>query len=228
MTTKIEIPQSTPIVEKIEITKLPEKLQKKALIFDKDKSNYIETKNNNGINEMALLEPFAKAMGLDLDKYKTSVYENKSTDGTVRTVTVEKSENYQRVDEMITNERKNRFDYEYKTDHYAFGKIYGSNSEVSHGTTNIVTTSTYSNHQNLTNGKYNLTVMTEYSEIIDDRTYPAKTKSSTKQVFELNGKPVQAKPIGKGRYEVSDEKGNVSYISHDGVKLKPEYVRSNP
>ena len=49
MTTKIEIPQSTPIVEKIEITKLPEKLQKKALIFDKDKSNYIETKNNNGI-----------------------------------------------------------------------------------------------------------------------------------------------------------------------------------
>lgn len=50
----------------------------------------------------------------------------------------------------------------------------------------------------------------------------------TKTTFSLNGKPVQAKPIGKGRYEVTDEKGNVSYISHDGVKLKPEYVRSNP
>lgn len=50
----------------------------------------------------------------------------------------------------------------------------------------------------------------------------------TKTTFTLNGKPVQAKPIGKGRYEVTDKKGNVSYISHDGVKLKPEYVRSNP
>ena len=51
---------------------------------------------------------------------------------------------------------------------------------------------------------------------------------SDKTTFTLNGKPVQAKPSGKGRYEVTDEKGNVSYISHDGVKLKPEYVRNNP
>ena len=44
--------------------------------------------------------------------------------------------------------------------------------------------------------------------------------------FTLNGKRVQAKDIGKVRYEITDENGNVSYISHDGYKLKPEYVIS--
>jgi len=44
----------------------------------------------------------------------------------------------------------------------------------------------------------------------------------------LNGKRVQAKPISKGRYEITDKKGNIFYISHDGVKLKPEHVRNNP
>ena len=57
---------------------------------------------------------------------------------------------------------------------------------------------------------------------------PSKFFKAKYFIYTLNGKPVQAKPIGKGRYEVTDEKGNISYISHDGVKLKPEYVRNNP
>ena len=44
----------------------------------------------------------------------------------------------------------------------------------------------------------------------------------------LNGVPVNAKRIGKGRWEVTDGKGKVFYISHDGQNLKPEYVRKNP
>ena len=72
----------------------------------------------------------------------------------------------------------------------------------------------------------------EYSDLRDEQSPAPYIKPSNsrlnKTTYTLNGKPVQAKPIGKGRYEVTDEKGNVSYISHDGVKLKPEYVRNNP
>ena len=52
-----------------------------------------------------------------------------------------------------------------------------------------------------------------------------ESKTKVNSEYLLNGKPVKAKPIGKGRYEVTTEKGNVYYISHDGVNLKPEYVR---
>lgn len=63
-------------------------------------------------------------------------------------------------------------------------------------------------------------------EIIDpSRIYNPKTVVTT---YTLNGAKVQAKPIGKGQYEIINKDGNVSYISHDGFKLKPEYVRNNP
>ena len=86
------------------------------------------------------------------------------------------------------------------------------------------------------NNKYALQIRSEndseYSDLRDEQSPAPYIKPSNsrlnKTTYTLNGKPVQAKPIGKGRYEVTDEKGNVSYISHDGVKLKPEYVRNNP
>ena len=91
---------------------------------------------------------------------------------------------------------------------------------------------TYYEYKPLTNGKNNLEQVNEYNskgyvvgtELIER---PDNLKVS-KTAYTLNGKPVQAKPIGKGRYEVTTEKGNIYYISHDGVNLKPEYVRNNP
>ena len=59
-----------------------------------------------------------------------------------------------------------------------------------------------------------------------------KTAEKQKPVGEIkylyNGEPVQAKSIGKGRYEITLQDGSVEYIAHDGTELKPEYVRNNP
>lgn len=59
-----------------------------------------------------------------------------------------------------------------------------------------------------------------------------KTAKEQKPVGEIkylyNGEPVQAKSIGKGRYEITLQDGSVKYIAHDGTELKPEYVRNNP
>ena len=59
-----------------------------------------------------------------------------------------------------------------------------------------------------------------------------KTAEKQKPVGDIkylyNGEPVQAKSIGKGRYEITLQDGSVKYIAHDGKELKPEYVRSNP
>lgn len=76
----------------------------------------------------------------------------------------------------------------------------------------------------LVKGKNTLVATHCYSGTDED----VKKLSLTNTTYTLNGKKVQAKPIGKGRYEVTTEKGNIYYISHDGVNLKPEYVRKNP
>lgn len=76
----------------------------------------------------------------------------------------------------------------------------------------------------LVKGKNTLVATHCYSGTDED----VKKLSLTNTTYTLNGKKVQAKPIGKGRYEVTTEKGNIYYISHDGVNLKPEYVRNNP
>lgn len=59
-----------------------------------------------------------------------------------------------------------------------------------------------------------------------------KTAKKQKPVGEIkylyNGEPVQAKSIGKGRYEITLQDGSIKYIAHNGIKLKPEYVRNNP
>ena len=58
-----------------------------------------------------------------------------------------------------------------------------------------------------------------------------KTAKEQKPIGEIrylyNGEPVQAKSIGKGRYEITLQDGSVKYIAHDGKELKPEYVRNN-
>ena len=91
---------------------------------------------------------------------------------------------------------------------------------------------TYYEYKPLTKGKNSLELVNEYTnkgytvgEQLMKKPDNLEVSNST---YTLNGKPVQAKPIGRGRYEITDDKGNVFYISHDGVKLKPEYVRNNP
>ena len=89
---------------------------------------------------------------------------------------------------------------------------------------------------NLTSGKNKIQRKDTYKT---DLAFPDKDmtlaeavkKGKTEKVSSkttLNGIPANAKKIGKGRYEVTTEKGKVFYISHDGVNLKPEYVRKNP
>ena len=90
--------------------------------------------------------------------------------------------------------------------------------------------------QDLTKGKNNLQQNTRYRVNPQNAdlklTIAEAVKQGKKEKLEnyitLNGKYVQSKPIGKGRYEVTDKDGNIFYISHDGVKLDPEYVRQNP
>ncbi len=96
----------------------------------------------------------------------------------------------------------------------------------------------YSNnkYKKLTSGKNNLCEKETYKIFIKEsensrmnhsikEVLQGESKTKVNSEYLLNGKPVKAKPIGKGRYEVTTEKGNVYYISHDGVNLKPEYVR---
>ena len=92
-------------------------------------------------------------------------------------------------------------------------------------------------HRTLTKGKNTIVSHKKYNAKLPEnesgipynglQKMPIKTDLET-ETFTLNGKKVQAKPIGKGRYEVATEKGNIYYISHDGKILKPEYVRNNP
>lgn len=92
-------------------------------------------------------------------------------------------------------------------------------------------------HRTLTKGKNTIVSHKKYNAKLPEnesgipynglQKMPIKTDLET-ETFRLNGKKVQAKPIGKGRYEVATEKGNIYYISHDGKILKPEYVRNNP
>ncbi len=117
-------------------------------------------------------------------------------------------------------------------DNYKDGGIYSMNGKKIMGIHDTLTVT-----ENLTQGK-NVITKNDVYEL--DFEHPNKIKTTVKEAIKkakkqlvetymtLNGKKVQAKPIGKGRYEVTDETGNVFYISHDGVKLKPEYVRNNP
>lgn len=88
------------------------------------------------------------------------------------------------------------------------------------GKNTLVATHCYSGTDEIKNG-----ILIQSGDVIPN---DVKKLSLTNTTYTLNGKKVQAKPIGKGRYEVTTEKGNIYYISHDGVNLKPEYVRNNP
>ncbi|MBR4624299.1 MAG: hypothetical protein IKO56_02025 [Alphaproteobacteria bacterium] len=51
--------------------------------------------------------------------------------------------------------------------------------------------------------------------------------SITNTTYTLNGKPVRAKLTKNFQYEITDEKGNVSYLSFWGENLSAEQVRKN-
>lgn len=88
------------------------------------------------------------------------------------------------------------------------------------GKNTLVATHCYSGTDEIKNG-----IFIQSGDVVPN---DVEKLSLTNTTYTLNGKKVQAKPIGKGRYEVTTEKGNIYYISHDGVNLKPEYVRNNP
>lgn len=107
---------------------------------------------------------------------------------------------------------------------------------------NIEAENTYYNkveYKQLTNGQNRLNEKETYQIHVDEFPHSrmshsikdvlqGKAKRKVSGEYQFNGKPVQAKPIGKGRYEVTTEQGKVYYISHDGVNLNPDYVRKNP
>ena len=280
------VQQSQQII--IKFADLPENMRTKKArnFYDKDGSGFLESKNANGQNEVALMQ---QAFGLDLSQYKSnftsvdidkySLYKTGKIDETVAYYIKEKKDRI-----LVRDYTKGDSTYKtlcYDIDYNLFAESIraSGNSQVKsckryfkNGNTiqsddgyvynlrdkkgNLIATE-ISNHDGsyylsvikrdaLTSGKNVLTSETIYykdkwykdsesplSEIDD---FPENTNvtidTSFKQApqieYKLNGKPVQAKPIGKGRYEVTDKDGNVFYLSHDGKKLKPEYVRNNP
>ena len=99
-------------------------------------------------------------------------------------------------------------------------------------------TDTYTLYENKTviTGKNILSIKNEYQTneelyIWEESQIPTSENSAFKlksTSYFLNNEPVQAKSIGKGRYEITLQDGSVKYIAHDGTELNPEYVRSNP
>lgn len=56
MAPKIDIPTSAPTSSRIEITRLPKKVQTKMLIFDKDNNGHIDSKNKRGVLHFLLVD----------------------------------------------------------------------------------------------------------------------------------------------------------------------------
>ena len=232
---------------KISFEALPAQLRTPEIrkFYDKDNSGFIESSNKNGINEYALFEPLAKSKGIDLSKYQATLKWTHSFEdnGFQR---IEKMGPYGREVQVWKNE------YEYRDTLY---DTYNRHVEIIHTKFNKKGEATFDKiqqykYEQVTKGKNNLLKVTRYD---DGRTTSLGTQDllsvskphtisfesyyfngeerkahKVSESYSLNGKSVQAKPIGKGRYEVTDKDGNVFYISHDGVNLKPEYVRNNP
>lgn len=306
-TSKASKPQSKPQAQSnivIEFTSLPEKLKTKEVraFYDKDGSAFLESKNSNGQNEIALMKEFAQSMGIDLMKYKSDIVKTNAQThvgidaqgNVIRRVSVNRSSilydtysagymenkdgstqsrleldaNYKPTGSTRTwvNQPNGRIDKRGVTpmengmvchSHENFGPngtheewndtIYDKNGKVlatyqtksvrkdKNGEEEYKTISEKYNvyeEKQLTKGKNNLVLHRTYNaegtkDSVGLSEFPQKT-SLESETMTLNGKKVQAKPIGKGRYEVTTEKGNVYYISHDGKILKPEYVRTNP
>ena len=213
MAPKIDIPISAPTLQKIEITKLPKEVQSKMLIFDKDNNGYIDSKNKQGINEIELLKPYAKKIGLDLSKYTYSIYHMSD-----KNIDIDNNDTRQTRTEYRDNDNHWRFES------YENGELVNNGEYVRHKDgTNSGTQKIVKSKQVLTTGKYSLSLV-DIDIFQDDIT----TKTTKAKEYQINGETVQAKAVGRGRYLITTEKGETFYISHDGFKLKNSYVESNP
>lgn len=242
---KPAIQANEPIL--INFNSLPKSLnnEKVRKFYDKDNSGFIESKNKDGVNEYALMNDLAKSKKVDLKKYNITfdnyeplapftfrVCKNAQIKGPKGTLTFSEATS-KKLQLELTNKNGELLIKESE----AFGVKKGKSSKVK---------VEFYKYKDITKGKNNIKENTQMtfklpagvlasnkdmckavSEEITDpsRIYKPKTVVTT---YTLNGAKVQAKPIGKGRYEIIDKDGNVSYISHDGFKLKPEYVRNNP
>lgn len=233
----------------INFNSLPKSLNNASVrkFYDKDNSGYIESSNKNGVNEYALIADYAKSKKVDLMKHTIKTencsFDNKNQEFTFfcnkYSVFASKysfsGNSKDRVEnDTLYNDKKqpvfiqhlewskpNKNGESYiKSGNYKLNEY----KNVTKGKNNVQKVSSYTNA-----GKKAMVLGMEIKNAVTEGTIPdRKNYKKTRTTYTLNGKPVQAKPIGKGRYEVIDKNGNVSYISHDGVKLKPEYVRKNP
>lgn len=237
----------------INFNSLPKSLnnEKVRKFYDKDNSGFIESKNKNGVNEYALMNDLAKSKNIDLKKYNITLTDCKvSADynsltytkgaqikGPKGTFTFLKNKGKNQQTMFKDNKGETVLK---ETEHIGILKEDPSLGEVVTSVDSELWQS-----KNVTKGKNTIketkkTNIKSRNGVISfaegklkavsegitvNKNYHKETEAPT---YTLNGAKVQAKPIGKGRYEVIDKDGNVSYISHDGVNLKPEYVRKNP
>lgn len=284
-TSQIRKPQAKPQTTKtgnivIEFSSLPNNMKtaKVRAFYDKDGSGFLESKNANGKNEIALMQ---KAFGVNLSKYKSDIIHTKNfhdkniqtyegydksgnklaeiqiLGGTIQECRFKKGHNnIETIDGNNKSGKCNKlihYDINYNPTsssevdnnnivrkfYYKDGYEIFSNNGTKNGFYKTNGTKVYDNipiiknSKNLTKGKNNLQQISIYEvtpktsdlKLTLEQAVKQGEKKKLKNYMTLNGKPVKAKPIGKGRYEVTTEKGNVYYISHDGVNLKPEYVR---
>lgn len=234
---------------KVNINSLPAQLQTASVrkFYDKDNSGFIETRNKDGINEYKLFEPHAKSLGVDLSNYNCTQERSGSFingKGTQRIInrgpkgySTQTWESPSLVRDTIFDKRNRPIEIGYtkfdkQTDIANEGDCQQFKyTELTKGKFNLTKTEHYVDCRSFSNSSNDLRAVSEDMKISMNKHYLCGQEKQPKKFTEsytLNGKPVQAKPVGKGRYEVTDEKGNVFYISHDGVNLKPEYVRNNP
>ena len=233
----------TELSIRINLNGLPSKLQTQSIrkFYDKDNSGFIESRNKDGINEYKLFEPYAKSLGIDLSKYNiTNEFTGGFVDGKGEQRIVKKgpygyatqtwSSPYE-VKDTIFDKQGRPIEIGYKKfDRKGWAKKSDCQqfryTELTSGRYNLTKKETYIDCRSFSLGTNDVRPVSEPMEISLRKGEKQPRKATVD--YTLNGKQVQAKPIGKGRYEVTDAKGNVSYISHDGVNLKPEYVRNNP
>ena len=235
----------TTIYTGVKFTSLPKQYQTDEYkkFYDKDGNGWLDTKNKNGQNEVALFE---QGVGIKLDKYTTSRAVNYSRVHEEHSVDIGpngKAVHHQVVDNVWSRDKGettqtdtlfnkagkpvvvNRYHHTpnaHSRFSYGHMSVYESKL-VTKGENNIIRNREYEYYPSVTMGY-------QYKDYVADGTLPSDVKETKKygkktDTYTLNGKQVQAKPIGKGRYEVTDSDGNVSYISHDGKKLKADYVR---
>ena len=79
---KIDLPKTTPTEQWVNLDNLPTKVKQKKDLFDLDGNGIVESKNTKGINEVELLKPIFKEMGLNLTNYTQKRWMSRSNNMT--------------------------------------------------------------------------------------------------------------------------------------------------